>query len=500
MRKEKSRGRKRIAWLIGLLALCICGCSKMTGQTEEQKEVPVIKVGVSGIVASDSALLRVNEKLGDLSQEKYGFRMELLRDDTSAGRDFAFYTDAKEGMDIRGFYYADFKKYAEKGMLLDMTPYLDAYGTELKRVLEDKTKIEKSLAGHVYGIPKTYSDIHYVGVFFNNEYVKKYQMDLTKVKKIEDMEPLLETIKNKEPDIIPWAKVKTGPIAIARNPIGDLLDDMLCMVDYEDDTLKVQNMYETKAYEERVRMIRKWYQNGYLPKDIMTSGEYGQALLQAGLAFSSEIVVRPDEREYLESMNGDKVAYAVFDQKPLIDTECDWVYVWCIAKNCACPKEAVQALNAIYEDQDILTVILYGLEGTDYVKREDGHLENVPDTEKNSDTYEMYYKWMFNRLNAKLWTGVDDNVKEEMEAMKQDAIVSPAYGFWFDASKVSVDLVKIQSVIDKYKDKLNCGVCDVDQVLPQFQQELRQAGSEQLVKEVRQQVDAWKAGQEETVP
>ena len=28
---------------------------------------------------------------------------------------------------------------------------------------------------------------------------------------------------------------------------------------------------------------------------------------------------------------------------------------------------------------------------------------------------------MFNRLNAKLWVGVDENVKEEMEAMKQDA-------------------------------------------------------------------------------
>ena len=104
-------------------------------------------------------------------------------------------------------------------------------------------------------------------------------MDLSKVKKIEDMEPLLETIRKNEPDIIPWAKVKTGPIAIARNPIGDLLDDMLCMVDYEDDTLQVKNMYETEKYEERVRIIQRWYQKGYLQKDILTSGEYGQALL-----------------------------------------------------------------------------------------------------------------------------------------------------------------------------------------------------------------------------
>ena len=110
-----------------LMLLSICGCSKTAGQIKKQKEEPVIKVGVAGIAASDSALQRVNEKLGDLSQQKYGFRIELLRDDTSAGKDFAFYTDAAEGVDIKGFYYAEFKKYAEKGMLLDMAPYLDKY-------------------------------------------------------------------------------------------------------------------------------------------------------------------------------------------------------------------------------------------------------------------------------------------------------------------------------------------------------------------------------------
>ena len=40
----------------------------------------------------------------------------------------------------------------------------------------------------------------------------------------------------------------------------------------------------------------------------------------------------------------------------------------------------------------------------------------------------------------------------------------------------------------------------MDQVLPQFRKELRQAGSEQLVKEVQQQVDEWKAAQEGIVP
>ena len=62
-----------------LMLLSICGCSKTAGQIKKQKEEPVIKVGVAGIAASDSALQRVNEKLGDLSRQKYGFRIELTR-------------------------------------------------------------------------------------------------------------------------------------------------------------------------------------------------------------------------------------------------------------------------------------------------------------------------------------------------------------------------------------------------------------------------------------
>ena len=60
MRREKIRGIKKITALIILLLLSICGCSKTVGQTKKQKKEPVIKVGVSGIAASDSALLRVN--------------------------------------------------------------------------------------------------------------------------------------------------------------------------------------------------------------------------------------------------------------------------------------------------------------------------------------------------------------------------------------------------------------------------------------------------------
>ncbi len=482
---------------VGILLCILCCLFQITAcrniqKEEAKKEIPVIRIAISGLPKLTGEYKKVNETLGTISEKKYGFRLQMVPEDTEAGRKFAFYTDVKEAIDIKGLYYNEYKKYAEKELLLDMKPYIKTVGQELQSVLDHKAPQESKWKDYIYGIPKTYSDIHYSGALLSQKYVEKYEMDLDAVHSLENMEKLLYTIKENE-SIIPWAKAKTTPIAIARSPIGDLLDDMLCMVDYYGgNKIEVKNMYETKEYEKRVRLIRSWYEKGYLQKDILTNREYGQSLLGSGEAFATEIVVRADEMEYMKEMDGNLDPYVIFDKNVYLDSECDWVYIWCISNNTAHPKEAVEALNAVFADQEILTTILYGVEGEHYIVREDGHIEYPKGIDSTTVKYSNHYKWMFNRLNARLWKGVDDDLKQQMEEMKQEAIVSPAYGFWVDQSKLSVNLNKIQAVIDQYRDKLNCGVCDVDEVLPKFRRELKNAGADELVKEVQWQVNQWR--------
>lgn len=43
-----------------------------------------------------------------------------------------------------------------------------------------------------------------------------------------------------------------------------------------------------------------------------------------------EFVLKPDEMQYEESLYGDKVIIIPFDNRPVLDTEDDWVTVWSI--------------------------------------------------------------------------------------------------------------------------------------------------------------------------
>ncbi len=78
-----------------------------------------------------------------------------------------------------------------------------------------------------------------------------------------------------------------------------------------------------------------------------------------------------------------------------------------------------------------------------------------------------------------------------MKTFEASAIISPAYGFIFDASNSQSELENIQQVISKYYQAFGCGLLDIDIYYPKFLEELRQAGSEKLVEEVQRQINIW---------
>ena len=63
-----------------------------------------------------------------------------------------------------------------------------------------------------------------------------------------------------------------------------------------------------------------------------------------------------------------------------------------------------------------------------------------------------------------------------------------------------MNIQKLKEIVSRYKKNLNIGLGadgkDVDTYLEEFRKELREAGSEELVKEVREQYQAWKMKKE----
>lgn len=491
-------GRRSVKWLLLCLGIfMLTGCAKnKVEKKEETEKIPVIHIGISGRESLGDELQQMNEKLGDLTEKKIGIRAQLVWTGLDNGDGNSYYKNRQQDVDIVSIDFKQMKEGKEKNLLLDMKSYLGK-APVLQNVIEEKSKLPKEWQDGVYGIPKPLSDLHSNGVILNRSYVEKYQLDVSQIKNVEDLEPFFEIIKREEPEVIPWALEKKGNAVIERDPVADILDGCLSAILYEENGEKVCNLYESAAYENRVRLAERWQNKGYLAKDILTNIESGKNQVISGQAFASEFVVKPDEKQYMESVYKDKVIIVPFAHCPVLDTEDDWVTVWSIFYETKYPKEAVKVLNLLYEDKDVLNLILYGIEGIHYVVLPDGSFDYPEGIGPESVGYTCSSKWKYNTPRAGIWHGMSENLEQDFVEFNTLAKKSRAYGFWLDESEITVDIEKLKEIVEEYTPLLEVGLCDSDTYLETFRQKLREAGSEELVQQVQKQFDEWRMTEKE---
>ena len=92
---------------------------------------------------------------------------------------------------------------ARKGAYLDLTPYLDGDNKALKEAVDSRFWDGVAVDGKIYGVPAN-KELPYAPVWaFTKELVDKYNLDIDSVSDLASLEPLLKTIKENEPEIVP---------------------------------------------------------------------------------------------------------------------------------------------------------------------------------------------------------------------------------------------------------------------------------------------------------
>ena len=89
--------------------------------------------------------------------------------------------------------------------------------------------------------------------------------------------------------------------------------------------------------------------------------------------------------------------------------------------------------------------------------------------------------------------------EEQIAAAEQgmeDAMTSPLLGFVFNTSSVIDEITNVKNVVAQYISNLHTGTVDPEQVLPQFNEQLKQAGLDTIQEEMQRQFDEYLANQE----
>lgn len=384
-----------------------------------------------------------------------------------------------------------------QGQLIPLDDLLNKYGQGIVEALDPAYLDAAKVNGTIYGVPTLHEMAAAYGVSMRQDIVDKYKIDTGKIQKLEDLEDVLKTVKAGEPDMAPL--VPTLGASILDNYVTyDRLDNTLGVLPDYDNNLKVVDLYETDEYAKQLQVLRKWYQEGLILKDASTNQTSQDDLVKSGRAFAYLTPVNPGSFPYDDGDNAAQSAQSVpmkiatFSLPPVSTTTQITNTMWGVAVNSKAPEKAMEFLNLMYSDKEIVNLLIWGIEGKHYVVKSGNVIDFPEGVNAQNSGYQLNMGWLFgNQFISYVWNGTDPDLWEKMKQYNSTAVKSKALGFTFDPTPVKTEVAAVGNVLSQYRLPLETGSIDPDKTLPKLKDNLKTAGIDKVVAEKQKQLDAW---------
>jgi putative aldouronate transport system substrate-binding protein len=380
-----------------------------------------------------------------------------------------------------------------RGAFLPVNDLLEKHGKNILENLDPAFILGSKIEGKNYGVPTNKELAATRGVLIREDLVKKHNIDLSNVKTWTDLEPILKTIKENEPDVTPFFISNSTGNGILDNLDWDYLGDATVpgVVRKIGSDTTVYNALETPEYLEAAALIRKWYQAGYVNSDAATSTVFPRDQAKTGKVFMWTDGLKPGK-------DAEEEGYVGFDltqvelTEPTITTGDASGSMLAISRTSEDPERAMMFLNLLHSDKYLNNLINFGIEGTHYEKVSDEIKKPGP---KNKD-YNPGAMWQLgNQFLNYLGDHEDPKKWEKFKDFNSRGVKSPALGFAFNSEPVKNEIAACRNVSEQYDPALTSGAVDPDQVIPEYLAKLKASGIDKIIAEKQRQLDAFLASQ-----
>lgn len=384
----------------------------------------------------------------------------------------------------------NFYTHVSKGAFLPVDDLLAEYAPQTYAQVPNHFWDAAKVDGKLYGIINYQIVGRQGGFVVQKELLEKYNFDLSTVKRLEDIEPFYEAVRQNEPSNVicypgggfEWALTHyVGFDTIGSNSYPGVL--LTANDDYT-----VVNQFETSEFMEFAKLMRKWYLEGYIPKDAATISNLTDLKMQGLLVSFIDNVAPGYEPQFAKSLGNRPVETVVIDP-PFVNTENVIATMNSVSRTSKNPEKAIEFLELINTDKDgIYNMMCFGIEGKHYNKTKGSHIEKIADS-----GYDPNAAWMFgNQFNAYLIPGQEEGLWEETIDLNNNATVSKLLGFTFNTEPVKIELAQCEAVIAEYVSSITTGTVDPEEYIPEFLAKLENAGVDKIIAEKQKQIDEWR--------
>jgi len=338
------------------------------------------------------------------------------------------------------------------------------------------------------------------GFLYNLTWAEEIGMtpdDAAAIKGYRDMEPWLEKAKAAYPDeypyltdgrdgFSPWPQDfvsgETRLVNMLNNPDANGVFDET-----------VWNVPRHESTKEVTAIMREWYDKEWIHPDVGLSTFESSQYLNAGKFFIEPMPLKGyniKAQEMINSSGNDDLRLGeIYGQPKVVITAHTGGSMLAIPAVSDYPVQAMQYINLMHTDSTLINMMLFGVEGTHWEFEADGRVNII-----DSAWYGAHPgAWTLGNILIQAVSNKEDPEKNQLLVhYSDDALDHPSLGFRFRTEPVAAELTALHAVYDGTDAALFTGYVDPAEVLPTYIEDLKAAGLDTFVDEVRKQYAEWK--------
>ena len=486
---------KRKLFAVSMAAAMATSCFAGTAFASDSSDPVTIKItrATFNIQNSDSAQLqKVQDAINDYIKDKINVQVEIT--ELGSGE----YTDkanlALANNEINLLWTASWEStigtndLVPNNAVYDITDLLP--GTPLYESMDEGQWEATKYNGRNYFIPVYKDNVEGYDLMFRQDLVDKYGWDITTIKSLADIEPMLADLEA-EGLKYPYLTQKTA--MFYRWYINDFdfftADATSNWVAVDRATNEVVDTIQTDQYKEFCTLMAKWAEAGYISEDEVTktTSDTVSQTQDWGISWWTDIPVNDEASSRSQQ---DVVVQPITDR---------WAHSTSALGSCyavtanSTPEEAqacIDFMGLLYTDSYLADLYTFGIEGEDF-NYVDGKVEQTDAGKYNHSMWESASATIVTPLTVE-----PDNKADLYQDFNGGANVSAAAGFRFDKSEVADKYAACQNVFNEYGFALENGGYASDQIedtIAQYQAALDEAGYQDVLAAFQAQYDEWKS-------
>lgn len=375
---------------------------------------------------------------------------------------------------------------------IDLTPYLDK-APDIKAKLNDFAWEAVTFDGKgIMAVPSQTNMTPYSSIAIKKDIADKYNIDYENLgTSFEELEPILKTIKENEPNMYPIIAAANSSIPSPQS--HDFLKTTLDAMRFDVKADKFVSFLEDADELKRFETTYDWYQKGYIAKDAASKTEVNSEIKSGRYAvFGGRRSAAKTSNLYGFECVESKPSFGVICRENVTNS------LTAVSRTSKQPEKCIELLNLIWKDTDLSNLLAYGVEGTDWVDitKEGAPYKTIEPKSGNEVKWSVWHNWL-----GPLWDQWDSvwNSRESLEEMQQlnnTAEVSTILAFVPDVSEFSTEIAMINSAYAEVTPVFNTGsMPDYDAYFAEVQKKFEEAGIDKVIDAVNKQYQEWKSKQ-----